>query len=248
MRDAAADPPPLVVAGPPASAAALARALARDGDRDLVRERSVAELRSGVPARAATLVYIVKDELTPTDEHVLRAASRHRIPVVCLLLGDGAAYRTILPTVLATSVVRAQAVDEAAAEAVAERVAARDVEAAWPLAARLPRLKRPVLRALAGRTAVRAAVAGVGAEAGAFPSGVVLVQVRMLLRIAAVWGVDPARAALFAVAGAAGAELGLAALTRRLLGRPVPLAAHVVDYAGTRALGRVGAALLELRA
>jgi hypothetical protein len=246
VRGALAQAAPIVVVGPPASSVELARGLARDGDRSLVRELPVALLRDGALAGAAAVVYIVKVELTPTDDRALGAAARARVPVVCLVLGPEG-YLDVLSLVPASTVVRARTIDDATVAAVAERLAARGVDALWPVARALPVLRAPVLRALDRPYAGRGLAFGALGRPLADPSGVVLNQVRMVLRQAAVGGVDPGRAFPLAIAGAAGAGLGLGALTRRIAGRRIRPLEVAVAYGGTWALARVVATVLERR-
>jgi uncharacterized protein (DUF697 family) len=242
----AAEAAPILVAGPPSAAAELARALARDGDPALVRRSGVAELESGPPASA--VVYVLHGEPTPTDERALREANRRGAPAVCLVLG-GRSGGAVLPYVPATAVVRAGAIDEAAVAAVAERLASRAGEAAWALARGLPVLRRPVARALTRRYArLNAAAAAAVWVPGADLPVLILNQLRMVLRIAAAYGVGGEGARALALAAVAGAGLGFRGLARRavsLLPFPAFALKGAVAYAGTIAIGEAALAALE---
>jgi hypothetical protein len=244
VRAAAASPGPLVISGPPALVAELVRGIARDGDASLVRALPVAALREGAPTGATALVYVIRGGVTMTDERALEAAQWHRVPLVCVVLGDDEAYRAVLPIVPATAVVHVSAIDEGALAAVASRIAARGAEAVWPLAASLPLLRPYVLRGLARMYARRGAARELALRALGGRSAIVLNQVRMVLQMAAVKGIDPGTTVLPAALGAGGG-LGLALLARRLPGRSGPLAELAAVYVGTRALGRAAGALLE---
>ena len=249
-----AAPAPLLVGGPPSTVSELSRALSRGGDASLVRELRVDWARRGSPLheggeRGAALVYVVRGDLTPTDERVLREADHRGLPLVCLLLDGGRANGRVLPYVLATDVVHASTIDAAAVVAVAVRVAARAGEAAWALARALPVLRRPVAEALVKRYARQNAVIGAAVFVpGADLPILTLNELRMVLRIAAAYGVAPDGARRLALATVVGAGFGLRAFARRaaqLLPVPAFALKAGVAYGGTRAIGEAAINYLE---
>lgn len=252
VRDGAAAAPPLALAGPPSAVGELARALCRDGEPALVRQVGVDWATNASPLQeggieGAALVYVINGDMTPTDERVLREADHRRVPLVCLVVGGG--DERVLPYVPATDVIRAGAVDGDAVAAVAKRVAARAGEAAWGLARGLPVLRRPVAQALVRRYARQNAAVGAAVFVpGADLPVLTLNQLRMVLRIAAAYGVELAGARALALAGVAGAGLGLRALARRAAGLaafPSFALKGAVAYGGTLALGEATIAFLE---
>jgi uncharacterized protein (DUF697 family) len=241
-------PAPLLVGGPPSVVAELSRALTLGGDGALVREMPVDESAAD-GAEGAALVYVVHHGgLTPTDERVLREADRHRLPLVCLALGAGANGR-VLPYVRTTDVVRARSIDEEAVARVAARVAVRAGEAAWALARGLPVLRRPVAEALVTRFARQNAAVGAAVFVpGADLPTLTLNELRMVLRIAAAYGLELEGTRRLALATVVGAGLGLRAIARRavqLLPAPAFAVKGGVAYAGTRAIGEAAIALAE---
>lgn len=247
VRDArAAQPGPLVLSGPPTATRALASALGAGGRPGLVRElRAGGE--PGSLAGASVLVHVVRGPLTPTDEALLRAADRWRIPLVCLLLDRPGTPRRVLPYVSARAVVRAGEVDEAAVDAVARTVAAR-AAAAWALGAALPALARPAARALVRGAAAESALAAATPRAGPDLPVLATGQLGLAVRLAVAAGAEPERIQAPALAGVAGIALTLRALVRRAGPGHGPggrALRGAVAAAGTAALGAALLAWVE---
>jgi len=236
------EPEPVLVAGAPSAATDLRRVLVRGGDPGLVRRISVLDLAGD--ASGAALVYVIRGTRTSTDERALREADWRGLPTVCLLLED--TLGDVLPYVAATDVVRAPRVDEGAVAAVARRLAARAGESAWPLARELPALRAAAGEALVAAYARRgAALAGLPGAGPAMPA-LTLAELRLLLRVAAMHGVElRGGVGMLPLAGVTGAALGFRALARRL-GSLAPLPPAVVHalvaYAGVQLVGRAARA------
>ncbi len=230
---------PLVVSGPPSAAAELRRRLCEGGDASLVGTVGILDLERPEIAHGSAIVYLIRREPTPADEHALRRADRTGLPLLCLLLGADPADRRILPYVRATDVVRRPDVDDGAVAGLARRLAVRAPEEAWALAARLPALRSAVSRELVHGTARRnAALAAATFVPGSDLPLLSLAQLRMVLRITVAGGGAPEAAVPLGVAGAAAAGLAgrsLSRLLRRAL--PAALVNAAVAYAGTLAVG-----------
>ena len=247
LREAQATRPgPLLVSGPPSVTRELVRGLVRDGRPGLVRElRAGGE--PGTFAGASALVHVVRGSLTPTDEALLCGADRRRIPLVCLLLGEGGTPGLVLPYVRATDVVRAGQLDEEAIGAVARAVAARAADSAWALSADLPVLAGPAARALVRRTAMRSALTAALPREGSDLPVLASSQLGLVARLAATSALEPARVQAPALAGVAGVALALRTIVRRagagpgLSGQALRSGAA---FAGTVAIG--GAMILWL--
>ncbi|MCC6223894.1 MAG: hypothetical protein IT201_10450 [Thermoleophilia bacterium] len=247
VRDArAVQPGPLVLSGPPSATRVLARALRAGGRPGLVRELHAGG-EPGSLAGTSALVHVVRGPLTPTDEALLRATDRWRIPLVCLLLDPPGTQRRVLPYVPARAVVRASEVDEAAVDAVARMVAAR-ADAAWALGAGLPALARPAARALVRTAAAESALAAATPRAGPDLPVLAAGQLDLAARLAVAAGAEPERIQAPALAGVVGIALTLRALVRRAGPGPGPGGRAVraaVAAAGTAALGAALLALVE---
>lgn len=226
-RRAAASSAPLVVSG--VLAAELAREL-RAGSGDVAAIRV-----GGGPAGAAALVVVLAGAPEATAARELREAARLGVPVVAVQTDQRAGAS--LPYVLATEVVACRPGHGFPAGEIARALARRLGHDAVPLAGRLPALREAVARELIESSSRRAALVGtIPSARGAHFPAMALVQVRLVLDLAAAHGltVDEERAPeLGAVAGAA---LGLRALVRRLP-RRLPLIGAVTGYLGTRAIG-----------
>jgi uncharacterized protein (DUF697 family) len=251
LREVQGGPPaPLLVGGPPTALAELSRALASGGDPALVRQLGLSAFESG-GGEGAVLVYVIAGGATPTDERMLREADRRRLPLVCLVL-DAAASGRVLPYVRATDVVHASSIEERAVAAVAGRVAVRAGESAWALARGLPVLRRPVAEALVRRFARQNAAVGAAVLVpGADLPILTLNELRMVLRIAAAYGLEPEGARRLALGAVVGAGFGLRGIARRavqLLPAPAFAVKGGVAYAGTRAIGTAAIALVEREA
>jgi hypothetical protein len=212
-----------------------------------VQHVGILDLERPELAGAAALVHVIRGAAAPADEHALRRAEWRRLTTLCIVLSDSPHEGRVLPYVPATDVLRARSLDPAAARWIGRRLAAREPEAAWALASRLPALRDAVTRSLVERYARRNAMIGAAtfAQGQDFPS-LTLNELRMTLRLAAIAGAEPRNAQTLAVAGSLGGGLVLRTLARRL-GSVLPLPAWalqaIVAYAGTRAIGLAVAAL-----
>ncbi|MDH4176604.1 MAG: hypothetical protein OEV72_03420 [Thermoleophilia bacterium] len=135
---------PLVVLGP--LAPQLSRALAEGGDASLVRP-------DGEPAGAGVLVCVLAGGPSAEQLRVLRAAARAGTPRVAVQTGAPAD----VPYVLARDVVDCPPGRGFPVERIAGAIARAAGPAGAALAARLPALREPVVRALVARSALRAA-------------------------------------------------------------------------------------------
>jgi uncharacterized protein (DUF697 family) len=237
---------PLLVSGAPTGAVELRLRLTEGGDPSLVRQVGILDLEREQPGESAALLYVIRDEPAPADEHALRSADHRGLPIICVVLSDHQGSR-VLPYVLATDVLRTPALDAAAVDWIARRLVARAPEAAWALAVRLPAIREPVKQALARHFSQRNALAAATtlAPGQGFPL-LTLNQIRMTLRIAAASGMEPRKAQALAVGAALGGGLALRAVSRRLSAAlPLPSFAvrAAVAYAGTRAMGLAATAL-----
>jgi hypothetical protein len=245
VRDAREGGPPsgsLLVVGTLADH--LARSLAEGGDAAAVRT-------SGRPARASAVVCVLAGQPRGEQLELLRSAARGLVPVVGVQTGNPGAR---VPYVLPDDIVDCRPghgfpVDEIAA-AVA-RVAGPD---AAGLAARLPVVRRAVLRQLVSRSAAQAAgIAAAPWIRQAHLPLLVLLQVRMLRDLAAarsrrapetpqqvVLALGPELAAALATGGA-GRSLSRAV---RWAGAPGRAA---IAATGTAALGALAAAQGSVR-
>ena len=247
--DAGSDPGPLLVGGPPLEVATLSRALSEGGDQSLIRSTGLVGIEG---LDGAALVYVIAGDASPADERVLREAERAGLPVVCLVLGGAGWGGRVLPYVPPTNVVRAPALDATTVDAVAERLARRAGEVAWMLAQGLPVLRRPVADALVARFARQNALIGAAVFVpGADLPLLTLNELRLVLRIGAAYGLEPARTRRIALGAILGLGFGLRGLARRAVQlAPIPGFAvkSGVAYAGTRAIGKAAIALAEREA
>lgn len=231
LRIAADEQGPLVVDG--------ARGLAESLRRDLARGAAPGAVRGGpLPERADALVYVLAAPPTEEDERVLRSAHRRGIPIVAVLAGPE--LEPSVPYVLATDVVRVAAGRGFPVEGIARVLAARLGEEGTSLAARVPVLRRPLAEHLVETFARRHGLVGGAVFRGtaAFPV-ITLGQIRMVLRVAAAYGVEIDGARVPEVLAVVAGGTGMRRLARRLLALPLPgfLVRALVAYAGTRALG-----------
>jgi uncharacterized protein (DUF697 family) len=239
LRATVTDPKPLVVTG--ALADVLRKELTRGGDPSLVR--------SGPPDHASVLVHVLAGPPGEGDERVLREAHRARVPTVAVLAGPDVPDR--VPYVLATDVVRVPAGAGFPVEEVARAIARRLGEEATSLVARLPVLRRPFAEELTHRFARRAGIAGaaVFVPGADFPV-ITLIQLRLVLRIAAAHGEELEPERLPEVLAVIGSGLAFRTVARQALA-VVPLAGWVVKgsvaYAGTRAIGEAAIVYFERR-
>jgi hypothetical protein len=200
---------------------------------------------------AAALVLVIRGAATPADEHALRRAERRQLSTLCIVLTESPHNGGVLPYIPATDVLRTRVLGPAVVRWIGRRLTAREPEAAWALASRLPALQDAVTRSLVDRYARRNALiaAATFVKGEDFPS-LTLNELRMTLRLGAVAGADPRNAQALAVATSLGGGLALRAVARRL-GSVLPLPdwalRALVAYAGTRAIGLAAAALAERR-
>ena len=221
-RHGAGDPRPLAVAGARELVPVLAEALRAGGDPSAVVEQRF--------EGAAALVWV-----GPADETELRAASRADIPIVAVTDAE------VVPYVLATHLVHVPPGRGFPVEEIASTVARVLGDAAIPLAARLPVLRRPVCEALIARFSRRNGLIA----AAIFIPGVdmpvlTLNEIRLVLRLALVHGQEIDRVRGVELLGVVGAGFGFRALARELLDlAPGPgwVVKGSVAYGGTRAIG-----------
>lgn len=242
LRAAASDDRPLAVGGARELAGVLRRELARGAAPGSVREAS----DSG---GAAALVYVLAASPTEDDERVLRAASRARVPIVCVLADPAADGR--VPYVLATDVIRVPPGSGFPLDEIAEAVAHRLDDAGPALAARIPVLRPAVARDLIERFSRRNAIIGAAVFVpGADLPVLTLNQLRLVLRLAAAYGLEIDNQRLPEIVGTIVGGLGLRALARQLLAA-VPIAGWAVKggvaYVGTRAIGEAALRYFEAR-
>jgi uncharacterized protein (DUF697 family) len=218
-----------------------ARELASLLRQQLLRGRAEpGAVRLGDPEGADVYVHILAGEAGDDDVALLRQARRARVPVVAVARGP-ARHAATIPYVLATDVVWVEAGEDVPLEAVARAIAARLGEDGAPLAARVPVLRDAVCGELVAsfsrKNGVLAAAIWIP---GADLPVLALNELRLVLRIAQVYGVDSGRELLPELTATLGAAFGLRALARELLDL-VPFAGWAVKgtfaYAGTRALG-----------
>jgi len=245
LRKEAAEEKPLAVGGARELAAVLRRELARGGVASAIRE-------GGDPEGAAALVYVLAGEVDEEDERALHAASRARVPIVCVLTGPGASEHQPVPYVLAENVIRVGSGSGFPVEEIARALARTLGEKATPLAARLPVLRRAVCSALIAKISRQNALIGAAAFLpGADLPPLTLNQIRLVLRIADAYGFEIDRERLPEVLGVIGGGLGFRAIAREALGA-VPIAGWAlkgaVAYGGTRALGEAAVRYFEARA
>lgn len=229
LRAAAEDVRPLVVSG--ALAAQLAKELERGAQPGAVRVDGRAE-------DAAALVRVLAGEPTAEDERELRAAKRANVPVVAVQTGRD---DVDVPYVLATDIVRCRPGEGFPIEEIAAAVAERLGETGSSLAARVPLLRGPVSRELIESFSRTNGIVGVAFFVpGADFAVLTLNQLRLVLRLAAVHGVEVDQQRAPEILATVAAGLGFRAVARQLLG-VVPVAGWLVKgavaYGGTRALG-----------
>jgi uncharacterized protein (DUF697 family) len=239
LRAAAVDPGPLIVVG------ALSDVLRKE----LSRGAAPGAVREGPVEGAAAVVYVLAAAPTEEDERVLKLAHRKRVPIVCVLAGPEVPDR--VPDVLATDIVRVPAGSGFPVDEIMRAVANRLGEEATSLATRLPVLRRPLAEELVERFSRRAALVGVAVFVpGADFPVLTLMQVRMVLRIGAAYGVEMDAERAPEVLAVIGGGLAFRTVARQTLGF-VPVAGWLVKgaiaYTGTRALGEAAVRYFEAR-
>lgn len=229
LRSAVEDARPLVVSGP--LAAQLAKELSRGAKPDAIRV-------DGRPEEGAALVRVLGGAPTEEDERELRAANRAGVPVVAV---QTAGESFDVPYVLPTDVVVCPPGSGFPVEEIARAIATRLGEEATSLAAGIPVLRDPVVEALIERFSRQNGIIGAAVFVpGADFAVLTLNQLRLVLRLAAAYGVDVDEQRLPEVLATVGAGLGFRAVARQLLGA-IPIAGWLVKggvaYVGTRVLG-----------
>lgn len=243
LRTSTADRRPLVLGGARSLVDALRHELVRDGDAAAVREASL-----GAVDGAAGLVYVLAGEPTEEDERALRAADVAGVPLIVV----GPEPTTPVPYALATDVLPLRPGERFPIEELGRRLAGKDEDAAVALGSKLPALRRGVAEALIARVARQNAVIA----AAVFLPGVdfsvlTLNQLRLVLRLAVLYGQEIDAERLPEILGVVGTALGFRALARQARGL-IPIAGWAVQsgvaYAGTRALGEAAIRYFETRA
>ena len=241
LRVSAEADKPLVVTGAPELVSVLTRELTRGGVASAVRE-------GGPVEGAAALVHILAGTPDKDDERVIKEAAHARIPIVVVTHGDPGH----IPYVLDQSVVRVGPGSSLPVEEIAKRLARSLGEAATPLAARLPVLRRPACEELIRKFSRQNAFIGVAffVPGTDFPV-LTLNQVRLVLRIADAYGFEIDKERVPEVLAVIVSGLGFRSLARRAVGF-VPVVGWVLKgafaYAGTRALGEAAMRYFERRA
>jgi uncharacterized protein (DUF697 family) len=207
-----------------------------------------AAVRLGEPEGADVYVYVLTGEPGAEDEALLRRARRERVPVIAVVTGP--AGDAAIPYVLATDVVPVGAGQGFPLETIAWAIAARLGERGAPLAGRVPPLRPPVSEQLVESFARKNGLVGAAVFVpGADLPVLALNQIRLVLRLAQVYGEDSGPARLPEVVATLAAGFGLRALARELHGH-VTVAGWAtkgaIAYGGTRALGEAARQRFEL--
>jgi len=233
----------LVVTGAPQLASALRRELVRNGVSSAVRERGP------IDEGAAAVVHVIAGEVGEDDVALLAEASKAGVPVVAVVTGRGGGH---VPYVLEENLVRIPSGSGFPVARIAEVLARTLGDAATPLAARLPVLRRAACDDLIRRFSRQNALVGAATFVpGADLPVLTLNEVRLVLRIADAHGFEIDRNRLPEVLGVVASGVGLRGLARKAL-TLVPVAGWAVKgaiaYAGTRALGEAAVRYFERRA
>jgi uncharacterized protein (DUF697 family) len=239
LRATAVDPGPIVVTG------ALSDVLRKD----LTRAGGAGAVRGGSPDGASVHVHVLAGPLGEDDLRMLRDASRARVPIVAVLAGPGISDR--VPYVLATDVVRVPKGSGFPVDEIARAIVEKLDESATGLASRVPILRRPMAEALMQRFSRRAGIVGaaVFVPGADFPV-LTLMQLRLVLRIAAAYGEELEAERVPEVLAVLGSGLVFRTVARQAVA-VVPLAGWLVKggfaYGGTRALGEAAIRYYETR-
>jgi uncharacterized protein (DUF697 family) len=232
---------PLVVSGARELVAVLTRELTRGGVASAVREQGPVE-------GAIALVHILASGFDAEDEGVLKEAAHAQIPIIVVTRDDPGH----VPYVLDQNVIRVGPGSGLPIEEIATRIARSLGEAATPLAARLPVLRRPVCEVLIRKFSRQNAFIGLAffVPGTDFPV-LTLNQVRLVLRIADAYGFEIDRDRVPEVLAVITSGLGFRSIARRTVGY-VPFIGWALKggfaYAGTRALGEAAMRYFERRA
>jgi uncharacterized protein (DUF697 family) len=240
LRASAIDDRPLVVAGAQSLAPLLAKELRAGGEPAAVVE-------NGTIDGALALVYVLPGRPAEEDVRALRVADRAGVPIVCVTRPG----IERIPYVLATDIVPVGAGSTFPVDEIAAAVARRVSEAGSGLARRLPVFRDAVCRDLIRRFSVRAGwIGAVTIVPGVDLPVLMLLQIRMVLRIAHAYGFELDRERALELAGVIGAGYGFRTVARELLDL-VPVAGWAlkgtVAYVGTRALGEAAVRYFEAR-
>jgi uncharacterized protein (DUF697 family) len=232
---------PLVVTGARELVSVLTRELTRGGVAAAVREQGPVE--GGI-----ALVHILAGAVDDDDERVLKEAAHVRIPIIVVTRDDPGH----IPYVLDQNLVRVDPGNALPVEEIATRLARALGEAATPLAARLPVLRRPVCEELIRKFSRQNGFIGVVFFIpGADLPVLTLNQIRLVLRIADAYGFEIDKERLPEVLAVIGSGFGFRALARHGVAL-VPLVGWMlkggIAYAGTRALGEAAVRYFERRA
>jgi uncharacterized protein (DUF697 family) len=196
-------------------------------------------VRLGDPNGADVYVHVLAGEPGDEDVAALRRARHARASVIAVAVGVAA--DAAIPYVLATDIVWVGTGEAFPLGAIARAIAARLGEDGAPLAAHVPLLREPVcaelVSSIARKNGVLAAAVWIR---GADLPALTLNQLRLVLRLAQVYGEDGGLARGPLLTAALGAAFGWRSLARELA-RRVPFAPWALNgavaYAGTRAFG-----------
>jgi uncharacterized protein (DUF697 family) len=221
---------PVAVGGAAEPAALLRRELSRGG--------AAAAVREGVVDGASVYVHVLAGAPSDADVEAFRRAHRAKAPIVAVAPRDA---DTPLPFVLATDVVRVETSAEPPIDVIARAIAGAVGEDATELAARLPVLRDAVCDNLIARFSRTNAIVGATFFVpGTDMPALTLNQLRLVLRIAAAYGVEVDRERLPEILAVVGSGFALRTVARQVLG-VVPVAGWAVKgavaYGGTRAVG-----------
>lgn len=223
----------------------LAERLLADGDAVAVRDLAGRELvRYDLDGAGVLVLGLDRAPPSELELEALRLAERQGVPRIALVR-SATAEPVQLPYVLATDVLSVLPGETVPFERVVERIAAAAAERADSLAAHLPALRGEVSRQIVRAAARQNGLIGAAVFIpGAHLPVLTLNQIRMLLRLAVVYGEEVDRERALEVAGVVAAGVGLRTLARELAG-VVPGAGWAVKgaiaYAGTRTLGEAAA-------
>jgi uncharacterized protein (DUF697 family) len=242
LRDSSKREKPIVLGGARSLVDALRRELLRDGDPSAIREASLGALDG-----AAALVYVLAGEPTEEDERALRSADMANVPIVVL----GPQPTTPIPYVLATDILPLPPGEGFPLEELGTLLAAKAGDAAAPLAAKLPVLRRGIVEGLVAKVARQNGLIG----AAVFIPGVdfpilTLNQLRLVMRLATAYGKQLDAQRLPEVLGVVGSGLAFRTIARGAVG-VVPVGGWAVKggvaYTGTRAIGEAAIRYFEVR-
>lgn len=196
-------------------------------------------VRLGGPERADVYVHVLAGRVDDEDAALLRQARYAPVPAIAVAVG--LAEDTTIPYVYATDVVWIGAGEPFPLETIAQVIAARLGERGAPLAAHVPLLREAVSGQLLASFALRNGLLAAARRSGADLPGLVLNELRLVLRLAQAYdAAGEVAERLPELAATVGTGFGLRALARELrkLAPDADWAVRVlVACAGTRALG-----------